>query len=46
MRVWIDPIKLAARKTTASEVLTAINQSNFLSAPGKVENLTRPRRSR
>ena len=39
MRVWIDPIKLAARKTTASEVLTAINQSNFLSAPGKVENL-------
>ncbi|MBB3234893.1 efflux RND transporter permease subunit [Phyllobacterium endophyticum] len=39
MRVWIDPIKLAARKTTASEVLTAINQSNFLSAPGKIENL-------
>ncbi|MGH7006194.1 MAG: efflux RND transporter permease subunit, partial [Alphaproteobacteria bacterium] len=39
MRVWIDPIKLAARGATASEVLTAINQSNFLSAPGKVENL-------
>ncbi|SDN76229.1 efflux RND transporter permease subunit [Phyllobacterium sp. OV277] len=39
MRVWIDPIQLAARKTTASEVLTAIKQSNFLSAPGKIENL-------
>ncbi|EJN04881.1 efflux RND transporter permease subunit [Phyllobacterium sp. YR531] len=39
MRVWIDPIKLAARGTTATEVLTAINQSNFLSAPGKVKNL-------
>jgi multidrug efflux pump len=38
MRVWIDPIKLAARGVTAAEVLTAINNSNFLSAPGKIEN--------
>ena len=38
MRVWIDPVKLAARGVTASEVLTAINSSNFLSAPGKTEN--------
>ncbi|RWM22582.1 MAG: efflux RND transporter permease subunit [Mesorhizobium sp.] len=38
MRVWIDPIKLAARGVTATEVLTAINESNFLSAPGKTEN--------
>ncbi|MET3581277.1 multidrug efflux pump [Mesorhizobium robiniae] len=38
MRVWIDPIKLAARGVTAAEVLTAINESNFLSAPGKTEN--------
>jgi multidrug efflux pump len=38
MRVWIDPIKLAARGMTATDVLTAINNSNFLSAPGKVEN--------
>jgi multidrug efflux pump len=38
MRVWIDPIKLAARGVTASEVLTAIKASNFLSAPGKTEN--------
>jgi multidrug efflux pump len=38
MRVWIDPIKLAARGLTAGEVLTAINASNFLSAPGKTEN--------
>ncbi len=38
MRVWIDPIKLASRGMTAAEVLTAINSSNFLSAPGKAEN--------
>jgi multidrug efflux pump len=38
MRVWIDPVKLAARGVTASEVLVAINNSNFLSAPGKTEN--------
>jgi multidrug efflux pump len=38
MRVWVDPIKLAARGVTAVEVLTAINDSNFLSAPGKTEN--------
>ncbi|PTE08881.1 efflux RND transporter permease subunit [Mesorhizobium helmanticense] len=38
MRVWIDPIRLAARGVTASEVLTAINNSNFLSAPGNTEN--------
>ncbi|MER8463790.1 efflux RND transporter permease subunit [Mesorhizobium sp. M1396] len=38
MRVWIDPIKLAARGVTASELLTAINNSNFLSAPGTTQN--------
>ncbi|PWK68130.1 efflux RND transporter permease subunit [Aminobacter sp. AP02] len=38
MRVWIDPVKLAARGLTAPEVLQAINASNFLSAPGKTKN--------
>ncbi|WP_159590104.1 efflux RND transporter permease subunit [Chelativorans xinjiangense] len=38
MRVWIDPVKLASRGMTASEVLDAINASNFLSSPGKTEN--------
>ncbi|WP_458792727.1 efflux RND transporter permease subunit [Yoonia sp. MH D7] len=38
MRVWIDPLRLAARGVTASEVLGAIRASNFLSAPGKTEN--------
>jgi multidrug efflux pump len=38
MRVWIDPIKLAARGITAAEVLSAINSSNFLSAPGRTQN--------
>ncbi|WP_094462370.1 efflux RND transporter permease subunit [Pannonibacter phragmitetus] len=38
MRIWIDPIKLAARNVTAAEVLSAIQSANFLSAPGKTEN--------
>ena len=38
MRVWVDPIRLAARGMTAAEVLNAINSSNFLAAPGKTRN--------
>lgn len=38
MRIWLDPVKLAARNITAAEVLGAINSSNFLSAPGKTKN--------
>lgn len=38
MRVWVDPIRLAARGLTASEVLSAITSSNFLAAPGKTKN--------
>ncbi len=38
MRVWIDPVKLASRGITASDVLTAIRASNFLSAPGNTRN--------
>jgi len=38
MRVWVDPVRLAARGLTAAEVLSAIKASNFLSAPGKTKN--------
>src|SRR5690606_18984884 len=38
MRVWIDPVRLAARGITASEVLAALRASNFLSAPGRTKN--------
>ena len=38
MRIWLDPTRLAARNVTAIDVLNAIRQSNFLSAPGKTEN--------
>ena len=38
MRVWVDPIRMASRNVTASEVLAAIKASNFLSAPGKTKN--------
>jgi multidrug efflux pump len=38
MRVWIDPVLLAARGLTAADVLTAIQSSNYLSAPGKTKN--------
>lgn len=38
MRVWIDPVRLASRGVTASEVVQAINASNFLAAPGTTRN--------
>jgi len=38
MRVWIDPLLLAARGLTAADVSTAIRNSNFLAAPGNTEN--------
>jgi multidrug efflux pump len=38
MRIWIDPIRLAARGMTASEVLGSLRAANFLSAPGKTKN--------
>lgn len=37
MRVWIDPIRLAGRGLTAAEVLAAVNNSNFLAAPGRTD---------
>ncbi len=38
MRVWIDPLQLASHGVTAADVLRAIVESNFLSAPGSTEN--------
>jgi multidrug efflux pump len=38
MRVWIDPLQLAARGVTAADVQNAIRSSNFLAAPGRTEN--------
>lgn len=38
MRIWIDPVRLAARGLTAAEVLGGINSANFLSAAGKTQN--------
>ena len=38
MRVWVDPIRLAAFDLTAAEVLAAINDSNLLAAAGSTEN--------
>ncbi|MGQ7791042.1 efflux RND transporter permease subunit [Faunimonas sp. B44] len=38
MRIWLDPLRLASRSVTASDVLAAIRASNFLSAPGKTQN--------
>lgn len=45
MRVWIDPVRLASRGVTATEVLDAINASNFMSAPGRTKNSTSRTRS-
>jgi len=38
MRVWLDPAEMASHSVTATDVLNAINASNFLSAPGSTRN--------
>ncbi|HYC05938.1 MAG TPA: efflux RND transporter permease subunit [Azospirillaceae bacterium] len=38
MRIWLDPVLLASRNLTAAEVVTAVQGSNFLAAPGKAKN--------
>ncbi|MCC5970324.1 MAG: efflux RND transporter permease subunit [Pararhodobacter sp.] len=38
MRVWLDPIRLAGQGLTAPEVMQAINNANFLAAPGRTRN--------
>jgi multidrug efflux pump len=38
MRIWLDPMRLAAHNITAAEVTQAIQRSNFLSAPGKIKS--------
>jgi multidrug efflux pump len=34
MRVWVDPLKMAARGVTADDLANAIRTNNFQSAPG------------
>ena len=38
MRVWVDPIRMAAHSVTANDIVAAIRASNFLSAPGRTKN--------
>src|ERR671917_562628 len=38
MRVWIDPVRLAALSVTAGDVVAAIRANNFLAAPGKTQS--------
>ncbi|WP_209428157.1 efflux RND transporter permease subunit [Pararhodobacter sp. SW119] len=37
MRVWIDPVRLAGQGLTAAQVAQAINDANFLAAPGRTQ---------
>ncbi|WP_432455598.1 MULTISPECIES: efflux RND transporter permease subunit [unclassified Agarivorans] len=38
MRVWLDPVKLANHKLTAAEVVSALQNNNFRSAPGQAKS--------
>ena len=38
MRVWLDPVRLAALSVTAGDVVAAIRANNFLAAPGKTQS--------
>ncbi len=37
MRVWLDPLKMAARKVTAADVEGALKSNNYLTAAGSVK---------
>ena len=37
MRVWLDPLRMAARGVSASDVSAAIQANNFQSAPGQTK---------
>ncbi len=37
MRLWLDPVRMAARGITASDVSAAIQANNYQSAPGQVK---------
>jgi multidrug efflux pump len=37
MRIWLDPMRLAARQITADEVQAALLANNFQSAPGQAK---------
>jgi multidrug efflux pump len=38
MRIWLDPVRMAARGLTANDIANAIRASNFIASPGKTEN--------
>ena len=37
MRVWLDPLRMAARGVTADDLAAAIRTNNFQSAPGQAK---------
>ncbi len=39
MRLWLDPIKMAAHDVTASEVAASIRANNYQAAPGQAKGL-------
>jgi len=38
MRLWLDPVKMAARQITASDLSAALRANNVQSAPGKLRD--------
>ena len=38
MRLWLDPVRMAAYNVTASEIATAIRANNFQAAPGQAKS--------
>lgn len=38
MRLWLDPNKMTANKTTATDIITAVNNANLQAPLGRLEN--------
>jgi multidrug efflux pump len=38
MRIWLDPVRMAARSLTANDIANAVRNSNFIASPGNTQN--------
>jgi len=38
MRIWLDPVRMASRELTATDIASAVRNANFIASPGKTEN--------
>ena len=41
MRIWLDPLRMAAHGISASDIQAAIEDNNYQAAPGQIKENSR-----